>query len=224
METQNTEDMIIPVNAEVRCADGTGGHSVCVLVNPVTNKVTDVVVREAVAPHQEFIVPIRLVAEASTDLIRVRCTKEELGHLEPFTKTEFVEEKWATFLPAGYGAGTYGYGVGTYVYWPYVTPATSLVVEHEQIPTGELVIRRGTRVEATDGPVGRVDEFLVHPETGYITHLVMREGHLWGQKDVSIPLSAIRETRDKTVFLNLDKQQVEALPTIPIHRRVTQAQ
>ncbi len=222
METHNTEEMIIPVNAEVRCTDGTCGHSVCVLVNPVTSRVTDVVVREAAAPHPEFIVPLSLVAGASTDLIRLRCTKGELSHLEPFTKTEFVEEKWATYLPAGYGAGTYGYGVGTYVYWPYVTPATSLAVEHEQIPPGELVIRRGTRVEATDGTVGRVDEFLVHPDSGNITHLVMREGHLWGQKDVSIPVSAIRETRDKTVFLNLDKQQVESLPTIPIHRRVAQ--
>jgi len=43
-------------------------------------------------------------------------------------------------------------------------------------------VRRGTRVEATDGHVGHVDEFVVNPENGHITHSVMREGHLWGKK------------------------------------------
>ena len=92
-------------------------------------------------------------------------------------------------------------------------------MEQRQIPPGEMAVRRGTHVEATDGYVGRVDEFVVNPENGYISHLVMREGHLWGQKDVIIPLSAIGDTRDDTVFLKLDKHQIESLPTFPVHRR-----
>ena len=83
-------------------------------------------------------------------------------------------------------------------------------------------MRRGTRVEATDGYVGHVDEFVVNPENGHITHLVMREGHLWGQKDVIIPLSAMGDPRkesEDTVFLKLDKHQIESLPTFPLHRR-----
>jgi uncharacterized protein YifN (PemK superfamily) len=74
-------------------------------------------------------------------------------------------------------------------------------------------------VEATDGYVGRVDEFLVNPESGHITHMVMREGHLWGRKDVIIPLSAMGKTREDTVLVNLNKHQIEALPTFPVHRR-----
>jgi hypothetical protein len=62
-----------------------------------------------------------------------------------------------------------------------------------------------------DGYVGKVDEFVVNPENGHITHLVMPEGHLWGQKDVIIPLSAMGDTRQDTVFLKLDKHQVESL-------------
>ena len=79
-------------------------------------------------------------------------------------------------------------------------------------------MHRGMPVEAIDGRVGRVDEFVVNPENGHITHLVMREGHLFGKKDVIIPVSALGETREDTVFLNLDKHQVEALPAFPIHR------
>jgi hypothetical protein len=46
----------------------------------------------------------------------------------------------------------------------------------------------------------------------------MREGHLWGKKDVIIPLSAMGDTRGDTVFLKLDKQQIESLPTFPLKR------
>ena len=83
--------------------------------------------------------------------------------------------------------------MGSSFYKPYVTPdiTVEVPVEHLQIPPGELAVRRGTRVEATDGYVGKVDEFVVNPDNGHITHLVMREGHLWGKKDVTIPLSAM---------------------------------
>jgi hypothetical protein len=53
----------------------------------------------------------------------------------------------------------------------------------------------------------------------HITHLVLREGHLWGQKDVIIPISAMGEHREDTVFLTLNKHQIEFLPTFPLHRR-----
>jgi hypothetical protein len=46
-------------------------------------------------------------------------------------------------------------------------------------------------VRATDGRVGRVDEFLVDPESGNITHLCLRKDHLWGDKLVCIPVSEI---------------------------------
>ncbi len=67
--------------------------------------------------------------------------------------------------------------------WPYVTPeAYDITLENEHIPVDELAIRRGASVEATDDRLGRVDEFLINPINDTITHLVLREGHLWGQK------------------------------------------
>jgi hypothetical protein len=111
--------------------------------------------------------------------------------------------------------------MGASLYFPYVTPETTKreMIEVRQVPPGELAVQRGTRVEATDGYVGHVDEFMVNPENGHITHLVLREGHLWGQKDVIIPISAVGDDRRDTVFLKLDKHQIESLPTFPLHRR-----
>jgi hypothetical protein len=113
------------------------------------------------------------------------------------------------------------YLAGTFYYMTFVSSemTVQVPVEHQQIPPGELAVQRGTRVEATDGFVGKVNEFVVNPENGHITHMLMQEGHLWGQKDVIIPLSAMGEPHEDTVFLKIDKHQIESLPTFPVHRR-----
>jgi len=209
--------MEIPLNAQVECTDGVCGRSVFVLINPVIDQVTHLVVREG-SSNTEYIVPVDVVSETIVDTIQLHCSKAELEKMDPFIKTEFVEEK----VPESHiSYGGEMYTAGSYYYMPYVIPGMTVQVpvEHQQIPPGELAVRRGTHVEATDGYVGSVDEFVVNPENGYITHLVMREGHLWGQKDVIIPLSAMGDSREDTVFLKLDKHQIESLPTFPLHRR-----
>jgi sporulation protein YlmC with PRC-barrel domain len=208
--------MEIPLNAQVECTDGVCGRSAYVLINPVIDQVTYLVVKEDASPNTEYIVPVDFVTETIADMIRLRCSKAELEKMDPFITTTFIKAK----LPEkslGYGGM---YGTGSY-YQPYVTAERTIYesVENKQIPPGELAVQRGTRIEATDGYVGHVDEFVVNPENGHITHLVMREGHLWGQKDVIIPLSAMGDTREDTVFLKLDKHQIETLPTFPLHRR-----
>ena len=207
--------MEIPLNAQVECTDGICGRSVYVLINPVIDQVTHLVVKEDKSPNTEYVVPVELVAETISNTIRLHCTKAELEKMKPFIRTTFIEEKLPDY--SAYGGG-YGSGM---VYWPYASfeSRVQLPVEHRQIPPGELAVQRGTRVEATDGYVGKVDEFVVNPKSGHITHLVMREGHLWGQKDVIIPLSAMGDIREDTVFLKLDKAQIEALPTFPLNRR-----
>jgi sporulation protein YlmC with PRC-barrel domain len=209
--------MEIPLNAQVECTDGVCGRSVYVLINPVIDQVTHLVVKEDSSPNTEYIVPVDFVTETIADTIQLRCSKAELEKMDPFIKTTFIEEK----IPDRNFRYSGKYGMGSYYYMPYVTPDRTVYesVENQQIPPGELTVRRGTRVEATDGYVGKVDEFVVNPENGHITHLVMREGHLWGQKDVIIPLSAMGDTRQDTVFLKIDKHQIESLPTFPVHRR-----
>jgi sporulation protein YlmC with PRC-barrel domain len=210
--------MEIPLQAQVECTDGVCGRSVYVLINPVTDQVTHLVVKEDSSPNTEYIVPVDVVSKTIAGTIQMSCSKAELEKMDPFIKTTFIEEQVSN-REFGYGSGRYG--MGSYYYMPFVTPEISVQVpvEHQQIPMGELAVRRGTRVEATDGYVGHVDEFVINPENGRITHLVMREGHLWGQKDVIVPLSAMGDTREDTVFLKLDKHQIESLPTFPVHRR-----
>jgi sporulation protein YlmC with PRC-barrel domain len=208
--------MDIPVGAEVHCADGLCGRSTYVLINPVRKEVTHLVIKEAESPHEERVVPIEAVIKTAPDVILLRYTRDGLGKMTPFIQTEYIREKMpdAEYIPSGF------VGMGSYWLWPYAVPDRTQVVavEHKQIPLGELAIKRGTGVEATDGRVGWVDELLVNPENEHITHLVMREGHLWGQKDITIPVSEIDRIEGDTVYLTLSKDAIEALPAIPMHR------
>jgi sporulation protein YlmC with PRC-barrel domain len=207
--------MDIPINVGVQCADGLCGRLTYVVINPITRRVTHLVVREAETPHTERMVPVALVAETTPNLVRMGCTRDELAKMEPFIETEYIRTKGSGVEPL-----PVGYVPGEYVLWPYVVPEQTeyVPVEHKRIPPGELAVRRGAHVEATDGRVGQVDEFLVDPTNGHITHLVLREGHLWGQKDVTIPVSQIQRIEENVVYLNLDKHSIEALPAIPIRR------
>jgi hypothetical protein len=180
-----------------------------VIINPVTQKVTHIVVREKRFRHSDHLVCVDQVVETTPHLVRLHCTKEELAKMEPFVETHYIQVKRPRYEDTPYRL------------WPLAVPEVTMIlpVEHEHIPPGELAVHRGARVEATDGHVGRLDEFLLEPETGYITHLVLREGHLWGQKDVTIPVSGIDHIEEETVYLKLNKHAVESLPAVPVRRR-----
>jgi hypothetical protein len=44
----------------------------------------------------------------------------------------------------------------------------------------------------------------------------MRKGHLWGAKDVAIPVTAIDLVDADEVYLNIDNEAVAALPSVPV--------
>ena len=202
--------MDIPVNAKVKCSDGHGGRSTYVLIDPTAQQLTHLVVRESKLPHIERLVAIFQVKEATPTSINLSCTRDELAMMEHFIEPEYV---WMTEPSREYLRGVYSM-------LPHSIPAEKWekVVEHEHIPPGELAVSANTHIEATDGHVGRLDEFLVDARNGHITHLVLREGHLWGQKEVAISISEIERLREDTVYLRLDKHSIGELPSVPVRR------
>jgi hypothetical protein len=206
--------MEIPLQAPVECTDGICGHSVYVLINPVSEQLTHLVVGDDASPQTETMVPVYFVTVTIAGTIQLSCTKAEFMQMNAFIPTRFIQEKARDYI------GNRAFGMENSFYWPFVRPEKTVNASPEDrpVPVKEMAIGRGTPVEATDGYVGKVDEFVVTAENGYITHLVMRDGHLWGQKDVIIPVAAMGDTCDDTLFLKLDKRQLESLPTFPVHR------
>ena len=74
------------------------------------------------------------------------------------------------------------------------------------------------KVRASDGQVGLVGGLISDESGGAVTHLVLQEGHLWGKKEVTLPVSAVDRVEGDTVYLKLDKKAIAQLPTVPQRR------
>jgi sporulation protein YlmC with PRC-barrel domain len=181
------------LGARASCPDGFCGVVSGTIVDPATRTVTHLVIE----PENETVarlVPLDLV-EGTADDVRLRCPLDEFARLEPAEKV--LGDTWS-------GAGDYssrGLGQG---------PRRPLVVE-QAVPLGEVEVERHESVHAVDGEIGQVEGFMVNPADDKVTHIVLQEGHLWGRKQVAIPVSAVASI-DDGIRLNITKQQVENLP------------
>jgi hypothetical protein len=108
-------------------------------------------------------------------------------------------------LEGGIDAGLGGIGGGM----------TSHLETSDTVPQGEVDVRRGDPVEATDGDIGRVQGLVIDRGSRHVTHVLLQEGHLWGRKEVAIPISVVTSTSGG-IRLRLSKQEVKDLPPVDI--------
>lgn len=203
----------IPIQAKVVCTDGPCGESETVILNPETREVTHVVVKaKDLASGEHHLVPIDQVAETSRDLIRLRCSQAELAQMDLFVETHYTHTQKEPTIdwPVDYTTRSV----------PRATLSEPRYAKEtvERIPPGELAIRRGTKVAARDGQVGHVGELVVDLQTGHISHMLLEQGHLWGKREITLPVSAIDYVMEDTIYLKLDKKAIAALPAVPVKR------
>ena len=201
------------IGSEVFCSDGSCGELRRVVVDPVARVVTHLVVEAKHSQGTGRLVPIDLVR--STDGgIRLRCTTSEFEALEDADDTRF--------LPGA--SGQWGYGQNQMLSWPYyglgmggmgMGTMGPLPIISDRVPVGEVEVRRGEHVHATDGTIGRVQGLVIDPSDHHVTHVLLDEGHLWGKKRVAIPIGAVTGVRDG-VRLKLTKDEVRDLPSVEL--------
>jgi hypothetical protein len=110
------------------------------------------------------------------------------------------------------------YYSGVYVD-PYPGDLSSHVtVYYDRVPKGEVEVRRASAVISADGhALGEVDGFVVDADE-HITHFVLERGHLWGRKEVTIPIGAVARVESDEVHVALTKDEVGALPAVRVGR------
>jgi sporulation protein YlmC with PRC-barrel domain len=200
----------IPLNANVQCSDSACGKTTNLLVNPVTHKVTHIVLEDkSLGDNPTRLVPVENVTSTTQTQITLSCTKDDVAHMKPFITTNFVQESPSGLAYTTRDGYIYPYAINDTAYAP---------VNERHVPLGELAVHGGMEVEASDGKVGKLDELVLDNNSGEITHIQMLEGHLWGKKDVAIPVSAIDFCDAKTVYLKIDKKAVQALPAVKVRR------
>jgi len=186
------EETEFAMGATASCVDGPGGRVSRVIIDPATETVTHLVIEPKHRLGVDRLVPLDLVDTTAGD-IRLRCTVEEFGQLEPAQETELVDDV-ISGLSAPMGV---------------VSPVPAVL--QDVVPLGETDVERGDPVHALDGEIGRVQGVLIDPDNHRVTHVLLQEGHLWGRKKVSIPVSAVTGV-ENGIRLSLTKKQVEDLP------------
>jgi len=228
------------IGSDVVCSDGPCGDLRRVVVNPVARALTHLVVEPRFQQGNGRLVPIDLAQSAGTE-IHLRCTLAEFHALEQAEETHFLDggggpmgygQGEALSLPLyGLGAGMGGLGgmgmggigmggiggmgmggLGMRGMGGNMAPQT---VTNDRVPEGEVEVRRGEHVHATDGEIGRIHGFVIDPADHGLTHVILEQGHLWGKKTVAIPVSAIHDI-DDGVRLRITKAEVGDLPSVDL--------
>ena len=207
------------IGAEVSCSDGDCGQVRRVVVDPVARAVTHLVVEPKHRLGLGRLVPLDLV-DATAGRIRLSCTMADFEQLDSAEETQFIPGS------SGYAAQ----GPEQVVSWPYYGLAgspgmaggmgaemagVSQTVTYDKVPLGEVEVRHGEPVHATDGDIGRVQGLVIDPADHHVTHVLLQEGHLWGRKEVAIPITAVTNVEDG-IRLNISKQDVQDLPPVDI--------
>jgi sporulation protein YlmC with PRC-barrel domain len=207
------------MGARVICSDGFCGEVKRTILDPAARTVTHLVVGPGHSKSEERLVPIEM-ADEQDGKITLSCTLAQFGQLEPAEDVRLAEGVdydggYGTGAVQGYGdAGGMGVGgsssgMGIGMGLGHQQP---LLVEHS-VPMGETEVERHEGVHAADGEIGKVEGFVVDRASHQVTHILLQEGHLWGHKEVAIPISAV-ESVDAGIRLNITKKQVEALPPL----------
>ena len=203
------------IGADVRCADGVCGKVTHVVVDPVKRAVTHLVVEPRHWPGLGRLVPLDLVDAATPKEVRLRCTRAE------FDQLGFAED--TDFAPRTSLDQYSGYSAEQMLMSPYYSPIGDEDVPQTRedepagaygsLPPSEVEVRRNKRVYATDGEIGQVEGLVIDSGSHHVSHVLLQEGHLFGRREVAIPIGTVTGVLDG-VQLNITKQQVENLPAV----------
>lgn len=214
--------MRLQLGIPVRCSDGPYGELSDVVIDPARRRVTHLVVQ----PHHHHalarLVPVEL---ADVDLseevgsgraLSLHCTIDDVHRLESVEESAYlglyelppadpqsdVGVQDVLTLPGG------GYAD------PLLNPGwddPQLLITYDSVPKGEIEIRRKSAVTSADGHhLGHVDALVVDNDER-VTELVLKRGHLWGRRKVTIPISAVARVETDAVTLKLTKAAVGGL-------------
>jgi uncharacterized protein YrrD len=215
--------------------EGPWGEVDDIVIDPRNWHVTHVVVQPHGHHERSRLVPVGAITSSDERLV-LSWTAAEIDRAAAVEVTDFVrvdrsprnESGWHIdasganswpYFPAGrlgpVYAGTFGYGSSH----SYETGAPKVVATtFDRVPSHTVEIRRSSDVVSSDDHVvGTVDGF-VFDQDGAITHLVLDHGHLWGHRDITIPMEHVRSATSERVHLDASRQAIGEFPSVPFHR------
>ena len=214
--------MRLALGSPVRCSDAEFGELADVVMDPISRRVTHVVVEPNREHGRARLVPIGWLHD-ETDGLMLDRTTHEVRALEPVQTSEYLRLGQTPALDPEHDIGVETFlslplyqeldGLGT-----VVDPDPHATVIYDRVPKGEVEIRRASAViSADDHGLGSVDGFVVGRD-GRCGALVLERGHLWGHREIVIPFDAVERVENDVVRLSITKEAVGRLPARRVHR------
>jgi sporulation protein YlmC with PRC-barrel domain len=218
---RDDDPMRLELRQSVRCTDDVLGELADVVIDPVTRRVTHLVVQPSHQHALARLVPVELAArEEGSSEISLRCSTADVERLPTVRETAFLRLGEAPVEDPEWDVGVED--VLALPYYPLDGPADAVeyaAVSYDRIPKGEVEIQRASAVTSSDAHyVGKVDGFVIDGDTQAITHVVLERGHLWGRRDVTIPIGAVASVEVDTIRLTLSRDEVGDLPAVRVRR------
>jgi sporulation protein YlmC with PRC-barrel domain len=198
------------------------GELADVIIDPVKRRLTHLVVKPHHGHGESRLVSIEAAeADDTAGEIVLSCSEAEVRGLPNVEEFAFLRLGDAPVAEPDWEIGVtdvlaYPYydSSGLVEYGAFVEEVGAV---YDRIPKGEVEIRRASSVLSADGNyVGDVDGFLVDDDC--ITHLVLERGHLWGRREVTVPIGAVTTVESDSVTVGLSTDEIGALPAHNVHR------
>lgn len=203
--------MDIDFTTRIHLTDGTHATVADVVVDPYHLAVTHLALCLG-SPHPTRLVPIEDVRQEAGTLRLDRDTDgfDEYPAMNAMSYVRIAE-------PIDPGPD-FDIGITDVLTLPYYEAELGVgypleqTVSWHRVPVGEVEIRRRSRVTTSDlRDVGHVEGF-VTDEQRAVTHVLVDHRHLFGHRDLLVPLAAVAHVDNDHVTLALTRDQVRDLP------------
>lgn len=216
--------MHLDIGTAVRCSDTALGELADIVIDPTTRRVTHLVVEPHKGIYARRLVPIDLVRPREGGEIVLDCSLDEAADLEHAEEMAYLrlgefpvddpryDVTVTEMLALPYYEGIDMPSSGLYDY------TQGVQVRYDRVPKGEVEVKRSSPVRsADDHHVGHVEGLVADGEQN-VTHVVLEHGHLWGKREVAIPIGAVERVEDGVVMLSLAKDEVGELEQVRVNR------
>lgn len=175
-------------------------------------------------------------ADWEASVLPVALTRDQVRNSPDIDTDKPVTRQHETELLGFYNYPYYwgGLGIGMYGGALDTVPPLQTDAEAEEVAKGDRHLRscravRGYRIDAADGEIGQVKDFLVEEESWTIRYLVVGTGSWWLGHDVLLPARWIRGVswERQTMAVDLARDTLKSAPrydpSVPLTRELESA-
>lgn len=189
-----------------------------VVIDPLTNEVTHLVLRQGRLFTEDRVLPVELVQKATEEIVELWADEDDLEALPRFEESHYVVSDEQELARGHVSAAPSLLYLRPYGYQSPVprrprTQKTGLDERVERnIPEDFVALKEGEDVIDVNGEeIGQVEEVLTDSKLERATHFVISRGVLLPEEKM-LPLDWLREISEERVELAVSSEVIERVP------------